>query len=96
MGQVYPNKVKELSRLPGLKAVLRAEAETMAARSAAILAAHSKGPHGGTSPTISVVSGTVDSYVVMDDPDGGVLAIEFGRSGARPMAPIAPLRGGMV
>lgn len=99
MAVVFPRKVKELSRLPGVKAVVRAQAEVIAARSSAILAAHSGPSHGGTRPTITVVSGRVDSYVCLNDADGGVLSIEYGRTGGAgggAMAPIAPLRGGLA
>lgn len=105
MGEVYPWKVRQMARLPGVRAEVAVTAEKLAVRARAILAAHhSPGDAAkGTSPRISVERGPVDSHVVLDDPDGGALSIEFGRAGGvdsrgrrvGPMAPIAPLRGSL-
>lgn len=103
MGEVYRNRAVQLARLPGVQAEVEALADAIAARATAILRANHKPGNDakGSSPTISVDHSGVDSTVTLSDPDGGALAIEFGRSGGvdrrgrrvGPMAPIAPLRG---
>jgi len=81
-------------------AAVDALAEEIAVKSRAILSAHHKSTNRrkGTSPKIKVSKAGVDALVILEDPDGGALAIEFGRAGGAgvgAMAPIAPLRGAL-
>lgn len=103
MAEVYQRKAKQIARM--VKPVCRQAAEDIAVKSRAILATHhDKGNKGkGTRPRIIVRSGRIDSYVILEDPDGGALAIEYGRAGGvtqdgrtvGTMEPIAPLRGAL-
>lgn len=104
MAVVYdtPGKRRQLARMA--RPVVAAYAEARGARAAAILVAHHSpgGSDKGTSPTITVeAAGRLDYEIVLTDPDGGALSVEFGRAGGidrrgrrvGPMAPVAPLRG---
>ena len=106
MGEVYPNAARTLARSKGVQAAVEALAERLAEKSRAILEAHHDELNSskGTSPTIRTDHTGVDSLVILEDDDGGSMAIEFGRAGGGvdskgrkvgPMDPIAPLRGAL-
>ena len=87
---------KHIAILPEVQAAVDDHAVEIAADAEAILAAHY---HEGDA-NITVDKGKVDSYVILEDPDGGAMAIEFGRGHRRledgslggGMEAIAPLR----
>lgn len=106
MGEVYPDAARKLARSRGVQDAVEALAERLAEKSRAILEAHHDELNSskGTSPTIKTDHTGVDSLVILEDPDGGAPAIEFGRTGGGidskgrkvgPMDPIAPLRGAL-
>lgn len=106
MGEVYRDAARKLARSRGVQAAVRDLANDIADRSRAILAAHHDELNStrGTSPTIRTNHTGVDSLVILEDEDGGALAIEFGRAGGTldskgrkvgAMDPIAPLRGAL-
>lgn len=75
-----------VAHLKGVKAAVRAEAHSGAARASAKLATHkgkyNKGGSGQHSKITVKRGDLLDWFVALEDPDGGALAIEFGRSGA--------------
>lgn len=106
MGEVYRDAARKLAHSKGVQDAVEALAERLAEKSRAILAAHHDEANAdkGTSPSILTDHTGVDSLVILDDPDGGAMAIEFGREGGGidskgrrvgPMDPIAPLRGAL-
>jgi hypothetical protein len=99
MASVTKNLDQILARTRPVRDVVRGTADDIAGRARAILAAHRE---SGDS-TVTVEHDRVDSFVVLDDPNGGALAIEFGRGAGTDsrgrkvgaMEPIAPLRRGI-
>ena len=76
MAEVNRNLDRELSRLPGVTAQVRATAGRIATTAEQVLAGHRTGEVDGA--RIEVRHERVDSLVVLEDPAS--LSIEFGRS----------------
>lgn len=77
---------EETAHLPELRKELRRHANAGAARARAALAKHKIGPNSRGHSRIVVSSGTVDSFVSLDDTRGdqaaGIINIETGALGA--------------
>lgn len=79
--EIYEECNDTVAHLGGVKNAIRAKLEQAESRAKAILGAK---PSGRTARHSSIGSymGDTDGHLYLEDPDGGALAIEFGRTGA--------------